>query len=503
MITRRGARSALCCSALSVLLAAGSAAAAPAPPGLTRAARVQLDAEGQLSQPGVAVQRDGTAYVAWVSDPGQAGQAQRELRVCTLTAVGGCAHLARIPSLGPSTAADVHVFTPSPGSVVVAWYHEVEGTPTPRDGRIAVATSGDGGATFTPARDLGDAPATGQLLDAQLRDGTLWTVTHSVSQSFTTVEVRATPLATTTLATAAAVVAFGRPSGPVQLALDPHGPLLVAAEYGSVTAPLEVAHAAASADPSASASWTAGAAVRGALSPSFDLVPVAGGTRLVGYSTSVQGALVTLPWRGSSFGAPASTGYRHPCPDLAMGTAGRGAPASTYTSFECQRVAVGNLADGVQTAVGTFPAGGTPSRTPALAASPRGTGVAVWALSTSSPAGESLFAQRVVVPIVLRAVVAASPAGSLTLTAPVGCVPPTSATLRASARAPRGSSLSGPLVIGVDGRTTTGSTRVLDASRWTAGSRHTLTVTATVRSTGAHGTTRRTLRLQRTVTSCG
>lgn len=384
----------------------------PRPAGKAGTAITLID-QVQLDGYDVAVDRAGTTYIGWIASTGSA--ANRTVYLCVIPRGGtGCSGgILTTASLGISSADGLKVLVLPNGTVTLVWFHDTDASVSgPLGGKVATSTL-QGGA-LSPAVDRAGAPSFGSLADAEVGpDGQVWAVTALGSGSGNDLQVHPGLGTPPTTLTPPWLV------GKARLAFDHGNAVLVIDKYGAVSEPV---HAASR---GAGGTWTSFAAVPGTwnVGGAFDVAAVRSTVRLVASVNNATYYPRVAAWTGARFGPFTYTGDRDPCPepshDLFPDSSGRLAD----TTFECSKVTVVNQPTGGRAAIARFsttntPAGGDPQ----IGTSPRGTGWVVWG-ELSQVSGTTLKAVPVRLPALARKVSHRSPAGRVTVTGPVSCMP--------------------------------------------------------------------------------
>ncbi|HEX3824273.1 MAG TPA: hypothetical protein VHV79_07400 [Mycobacteriales bacterium] len=388
-----------------------AAVARPGPVGSAFAIAQHVSLTGQSGD--IAMASNGTAYLGWISASIDNSN-DRLVHLCVLplgarTCKGG---VQTIDSGDPSTAADLFVLAPPGGKITFVWYHDTASSGTnPHAAQIAEATVTNN--VLSPPTDVASGPSHGELLDAVVGPGgTIWTVAYDGSG--TSLELRA-----------------GVTNDPVQvktpfeigfahLAFARSTPILAVTESSLITQPPWYSYRPGS-------SWKAFRKVPGGAWSSgrdIGLTATSAGVRLItGDGRTNIYASVVSRWTGSAFAPIHSTGDTTEVSshDDVTDHSGR----LVNLSQENSQFAVANLADTVHAATFRFSTHGTTAGFDAqVGSTPRGHGVAMWAVETTS--GYRILVQPFRLAGLHKSVTKHGKHGSVTLVGPASCLPASS-----------------------------------------------------------------------------
>jgi hypothetical protein len=374
----------------------------------------------------------GTAYVGWV------GSAQGQLRtvhLCVLPAgATACAGgvLTTAPGGDGSSVAGLHVVVTAPGTVLLAWYTGgVDG------GHIAQATYAGG--ALGASSIVAPAPNGGALLDVvKSPSGQVYSVVQDPSTLGPQhLQVRAG------LTTAVADITAPWQVTRAELAFDGANPVLVTDQYGAVESPAYF---------TAGPSWPALAPIGGTWTIDNaveDVVTTKYGVRAIASEPNSSYRPVVASYQNGSFGKPELTGDDNSCNptshDLVTDASGRAADVAT----ECGDLMISNLADGEHAGTVKVPAGGLiASGTPQITTVADGGGWVVWSVQDAT-VGNRLQVAPIQLPALILDSTKKAAAGSVSIAAPVGCLPAVTAKAAVSAKPKHGWKLvSKQLVVG-------------------------------------------------------
>ena len=446
-------------------------ASTAAPPAGPKGPRTLLQDTTQLFGYDVATDAAGNGYVGWISDDSASSAATRKVRLCYLPAGSStCTGVQQIDALGASSASGLKVVAGAAGATL-AWFHDT--TPGsvngPRGGRVATATVTNG--VLSPAADYREAASFGQLLDAQAGpDGTLWTVTYK-GVGTSAVEVSKAAGSYETVPTPYSI-------GKAELAFAGGTPVLAVTQYGSISTAISTSH-------QTNGAWSGFAAVPNTWSVgTLGLAAAGGSVHLVASIGNASYQPVVAHFTGSGFTGVSRTGDTNPCSpsshDLVSDASGRLADVSN----ECGRITVANQPQRGRAALFRFDAGSTVAGgDPQIATTPRGYGWVAW--STQSSVGNKLQVTRVLLPALPTTKSRRSASARVKVTGPASCLPPVRVAVGANAKGRHGWSVDS-VRLRLDGSAYGSS--VLDGSKLTPGSLHTLTTRAAVSRGGSSAT---------------
>ncbi len=440
----------------------------------------------QLQGYDVAVGGDGTTYIGWISSTGSA--ANRTVHLCaiepdTFTCAGG---VRSTPSLGPSSAAGLHLISMPGNYVVLVWFHDTDQSVSgPYNGKISTSLVQDD-YSLSPAVDQDSAASFGTLLDAErTNDGLLVAVTGrtvgSGADAHTELQIHrglgSTPGPGDGTVTLQAPVLVGK----ARLAYDDAQGVLVIDRYGAIDEPVRVAVQQSalvwSSFSKVPKTWSVGGA--------FDLSKAPGGDRLVVPIDNAHYYPRVATWNGTKFGPLALTGDKADCAptshDLFYDASGRLAD----TSVECDEVRISDQPRAGRAATVRFGISDTPAGPePQIGTTPRGTGWVVW--GQLSAGGNALMAAPVRLPALLQADRSSDEAGHVTVVGPVNCLPAVDTTVRVKPDPARGWSVVSKHLL-LDGERLRGTLR---GAGLEPGSSHTLVGVATFARSGDRRTVR-------------
>jgi hypothetical protein len=432
-------------------------AAAPGP-GLI-GSPIDLTDQGQFDGYDIAMTADGTSYVGWIS---AAPNSDRVVHLC-IVAAGQLACQGGIrstPSLGASSAEGLRVLTQA-GHVELVWFHDTAASVDgPRGGRIAgsiVDSDGNLGA----AVDFINAPSFGALLDAEIGpDHDVWTasVGPAGARPIEVVDGLGSPtLATTPWAN----VGFAK------LAFAGSTPVIAATSYGAITTPVAVAS-------EANGTWSAFAPVGGTWPVATDigLTETSSGLRLVTSTANSTYHFVVAKWNGTAFAKPTLTGDTNNCSPSSHDTTTDASGRLADVSVECNQIAVANAPQTTGAAIVRIPTRGTvASGLPQIATTPRGRALVAWSVLNADNS-DRLYLAAVQLGDLTTSKKQSVAAGSVTVTAPVSCLPAVGVPVGVTARAASGWRV-GSRNLRLNGATFTA--RVLNGAALTPGATYTLT----------------------------
>ena len=393
---------------------AHSAAAAAARPGPVGAAFPILGGVSLTGQSGdIAMGADGTAYLGWIS-ANISNSDLRTVHLCVLP-LGARACKGGVQTIDAgdaSTAADMFVLAPPGGKITLVWYHDTASSGTdPHAAQIAEATVTNG--VLSPETDVAAGPSHGQLLDAVVGPGsTIWTLAYAGG---TSLELRA-----------------GVTSSPVQvkipfettyahLAFAHSTPIIAITDGSEITQPPSYSYRPGN-------TWKPFRKVPGGAwqqGIDFGLTATSRGVRLItGDGKTNYYTSVVSRWTGTAFSPVRSTGDTTEVTthDDITDRSGR----LVNISEEGSNFAVGNLADTLHAATFRFPVHGTNAGFAAqVATTPRGHGVAMWAVEKGTN-GDTILVQPFRLAGLHKSVTKHGSHGSVTLVGPASCLPASS-----------------------------------------------------------------------------
>jgi hypothetical protein len=408
--TRRTCRLA---TTLGVLMAAAfvaspvtTADASPtANPGPTTSP-VTLTTGYTLSGYDVATSTSGTAYIGWIANTSKSNGATRAVHLCkvkpgTTSCAGG---VQVVDAIGDSSAEGLRVVVDKSGWVGLMWFYE-DGS----GGHIGYTSESSTG-TLHAAMDLGSAPNNGQLLDAEIApDDSVWSVAGPSSGNG--IQIRPGG------GTAVVNVSTPYPVGFAELAFTGSTPVIATQEAGYITKPAGYtyeSHGSWSAVHNVAHTWTGGARV--------GLAETRSGLRLIASVDNSSYQPVVSAWTGAGFSKPVKTGDLNPCAPRSHDTVADASGRLADISYECNQIAVANLPGTVHAAVVRFSAHGIINATdPRFATTPRGHAFAVWSVESGN--SDRLLLVPVLLPDLTTTRTTDSPAGAVTVTGPVSCLP--------------------------------------------------------------------------------
>lgn len=469
-------------SALTVpaaLIVPAATAAPPAPPGAEARGPAQVLRAPfavyngtYLREHDLVLAPDGTTYLAWGSSDGL-------VSVCQLPrGATACAGGVRsVAAGGDPRQLEVGV---SGGVVRLVWMYDTDASvSSPTGARLATTTVQPDG-SLAPATVAAEAPSFGSMLSATVApDGRTWAVVQPGAGS-TSLVLYPGLTSPTTVATPYAV-------SDARLAFTSAGEgVLAISQAGTITTPIGAAPLSGG--------------VVGSFSPVFGTWNAAGfgltsssrGIRLVASRNTASYQTVAATWATSRFSQATAVGDAR-CTasghDLATDDTGRIVDAFGGACGVGATHVV--KADG---ATSTFPAGGTLHAGPQVASTPSGTAWLAWAVEGDGGAFDKLLVAPVALPPVIEDVVRKTSLAKLTLSAPMGCLPPATAKLGLKVKPARGWRKV-RTAITVDGKK---SSRI-DGRKLKAGSRHKIVGTAVL----AKGRTTRSAKVVLKVRACG
>jgi hypothetical protein len=361
----------------------------------------------------MAMGANGTAYLGWISSSISNSNLRRvHLCVLPLGARACKGGVQTIEAGDPSTAADLFVLAPRGGKVTLVWYHDTSSSGTnSHAAQIAEATVTNG--VLSPETDVAAGPSHGELLDAVVGPGgKIWTLAYAGA---TSLEVRA-----------------GVTSSPVQvkipfetayahLAFAGTTPIIAITDGVDTTQPPSYSYRPGS-------TWKAFRKVPGGawdVGIDFGLTSTSRGVRLItGDGKTNYYSSVVSRWTGHAFSPVRSIGditdvTTH---DVVTDRSGR----LVNLSEEGSNYAVGNLADTLHAATFRFSTHGDPAGFAAqVATTPRGHGVAMWAVEKGTT-GDTILVQPFRLAGLHRSVTKRGRHGSVRLVGPASCLPASS-----------------------------------------------------------------------------
>jgi hypothetical protein len=434
------------------------AAAAPGP-GLI-GSPIDLADQGQFDGYDIAMTPDGTSYVGWIS---AAANSDRIVHLCIVPAgqlacQGG---VRSTPSEGASSAAGLKVLTQA-GRVALVWFHDTDNAVDgPNGASIAVSfVQADG--NLADAVELGDAPSFGRLLDAEVGpDHQIWTVAVGPAGAGP-IEVHDGGISA-----AVALAAPWADVGFAELAFAGSTPVIAATKYGAITTPVAVASRQ-------DLTWTRFTTVNGtwAVATDVGLTQTSSGLRLVTSTDNSTYHFVVANWTGSGFSGPTPTGDTDNCAPASHDTSTDASGRLADVSVECSQLAVANLPLTSGAAIVRIPTRGTvASGTPQIATTPRGRAIVAWSVLNADNS-DRLYLAAVGLSDLTVAKTKGLAAGSVTVTAPVSCLPPIGIGVGVGARAAAGWRVTSRNLT-LNG--TAFAARVLNGAQLTPGATYTLT----------------------------
>jgi hypothetical protein len=389
----------------------GASAARPGPVGTAFAILKGVSLTGQSGD--IAMGANGTAYLGWIS-ASISNSNLRRVHLCVLP-LGARACKGGVQTIDagdPSTAADMFVLDPPGGKVTLVWYHDTASSGTnSHAAQIAEATVTNG--VLSPETDVAAGPSHGELLDAVVGPGSkIWTLAYAGA---TSLELRA-----------------GVTSSPVQvkipfettyahLAFAHTTPILAITDGSEITQPPSYSYRPGG-------TWKPFRKVPGGawqMGIDFGLTATSRGVRLItGDGGTNSYTSVVSRWTGHAFSPVRSIGdltdvSTH---DDITDRSGR----LVNLSQEGTSFAVGNLADTLHAGTFRFPVHGTTAGFAAqVATTPRGHGVAMWAVQKGT-SGDTVLVQPFRLAGLHKSVTKRGAHGSVTVVGPASCLPASS-----------------------------------------------------------------------------
>lgn len=476
----------------TIALAAAGVAAAPAP---TRAASfgspIVLDSSVEMHGYDAVTDSAGTAYVGWISDSTSPGS-PRQVHLCVLpkgaTACSG--GVQTDDALGASSATDLHMVLGAGDHPLLYWQYQ---TPSSINGPFGdgIAQAVVASQVLGAASAVTDAPSFGDLGDVAI-----------APSGAPALVLLASPPVSGARAMYFDYLTLSHPSipspyfvGSAHLAFAGTTPVLTIDKYGAISSPVR-------SSAYVNGSWTPWANVPGtwSLGGAYDTASTLGGVRLVASQASASYHPAQHHWTGSAFSAGTPTGDNASCSpnteDLTYDASGRTASvASSCAGNAVTNLPTTNLAGGVvHTAIGGTPTNAPEGGGPQITTSPRGRGWVAWTYQASG-GGEVLAVRSMILPPAYAHMHNSTSFGTATLTAPMTCLPPTSATMRITAAGKNGWTPIGH-TLRFDGSVSNGS---IAGASLVPGSDHTLKATARFRSRAG---TVKTMSFGRPLRSC-
>jgi hypothetical protein len=425
-----------------------------------------------LREHDVALAANGSAYLAWGSSDGTVSVC--ELRAGSAPCVGG---VRSTSALGDPRQLEVGV---SGGVVRLVWMYDTDASvSSPTGARLATTTVQPDG-SLAPATVAAEAPSFGSMLSATVApDGRMWAVVQPGAGQ--------TGLVLYPGLTTPTPVATPYWVGDARLAFGSAGEgALAISQYGTITSPIAAARLSGGVVGGFSdvgGTWNASG---------FGLTASSKGIRLVASRNDASYRTVVSTWDGARFGRTTTVGDK----------------ACTAAGHDLSTDDTGRLVDafggacgtgvthvaGTDAATATLASGGTQHAGPQVATTPSGLAWLAWAVEGDGGAFDKLLVAPVGLPPVLGETRKRTPSATLTLSRPVGCLPPAKARLALKVKPARGwRKVRQTLTL--DGRRTS---RV-DGGRLEPGTAHKVVGTAVV----ARGRTSRTVKVTARIRTCG
>jgi hypothetical protein len=367
----------------------------------------------------IAIDKNNTAYVSWISEVAGENDGERTIKLCVLpSGARACkGGIQTTDALGDSSAADLQVLIVN-GTPTIFWiYDTLEAGTNPEGAAVAAATVTPTG-VLNPGVVVTAAPSHDSLLDVAVApNGQIWTITYG-SALDTFFEVREGLTATPVTVHTPFYIERA------QVAWD-HGKAIIAIAKGGSTIGEPAFYSASSgttfpAFKSVKNTWTVGTDV--------GLVKAGSHVRLVAAVGNASYEPAVATWTGSSFTKAKSNGDhgshgKYPgSHDVNTDPSGRMVDAEDENGV----IAVSNYANDKTAAVYRFSTGGTDAGPqPQIATTSRGNGWVLWAVEDSASGGYGDFLR--VVPIRLsdthQTAQKHGKHGRVTLTGPSSCLP--------------------------------------------------------------------------------